>query len=239
MTDSIATQLKAREQEIAVLKDITRTIASVLDLDGVLANVIALVRKTMHADACLLYLTEDSHDGKMFVLRASQRPKSRKKIGAVRFAAGSGITGWVAEHGQTVVLEREAYKDQRFVKVAGLPEDDYEAFISVPILFRTRLVGVMNVQYEKPTTFSQHDVELLEMIGQQVGGAIHNAELLAETEALKSAIETRKTVDKAKAILMKRGISEDDAHMLIRKKSMDSRKTLREIAEAIVLLGDL
>lgn len=232
-------KLKAREQDIAVLKDITRTIASILDLDQVLLNVIALVRKNLKADACLLYLVEQGKKEKEFVLRASQNKLSRQKIGEVRFGLGSGITGWVAQHRETVTLEKQAYKDPRFVKVAGLPEDDYEAFISVPILFKTRLIGVMNVHFIQPQSFHDHDVELLEMIGQQVGGAIHTAELLAETETLKEAIETRKMVDKAKALLMKRGMSEDQAHQLIRKKSMDSQKSLRDIASAIILLGDL
>lgn len=239
MTNDIAMRLKAREKEIAVLTDITRTIASELNLDGVLTNVIALVRKTMHADACILYLIEDGKQGKELVLRASQNKRSKKKIGAVRFSFGKGITGWVAEHEQTVTLERAAYQDPRFITVPGLPEDDYEAFISVPILFKRRVVGVMNVQFRKARAFSTHDVELLEMIGRQVGGAIHNAELLAETEALKDALETRKVVDKAKALFMKRGMNEEQAHLVIRKKSMDSRKSLREVAEAILLLSDL
>lgn len=238
-TAELEKKLKAREQDIAVLKDITRTIASILDLDQVLLNVIALVRKNLKADACLLYLVEQGKKEKEFVLRASQNKPSRQKIGEVRFGLGSGITGWVAQHRKTVTLEKEAYKDPRFVKVPGLPEDDYEAFISVPILFKTRLIGVMNVHFIQPRSLRDHDVELLEMIGQQVGGAIHTAELLAETETLKEAIETRKIVDKAKALLMKRGMSEDQAHQLIRKKSMDSQKSLRDIAEAIILLGDL
>lgn len=239
ITTDLRKKLKQRDQDIAVLKDITRTIASELHLDDVLTNVITLVRKTTQADACILYLIEEGKRGKELVLRASQNKRSKKKIGAVRFAFGRGITGWVAQHEQTVVLEKEAYRDERFIKVAGIPEDDYEAFVSVPILFRHRIVGVMNVQFRTARTFTKHEIELLEMIGQQVGGAIHNAELLAETEVLKDAIETRKIVDKAKALLMKRGMSEDEAHLLIRKKSMDARKSLKDVAEAILLLADL
>lgn len=238
-SDDLSKQLKQRDQDIAVLKDITRTIASELHLDDVLNNVIALVRKTTKADACILYLIEDGKNGKELVLRASQNKRSKKKIGAVRFAFGKGITGWVAQHEQAIALEKEAYRDERFIKVPGIPEDDYEGFVSVPILFRHRVVGVMNVQFRTERKFSTHEIELLGMIGQQVGSAIHNAELLAETEALKSAIETRKVVDKAKAMLMKRGMTEDEAHTLIRKKSMDSRKSLKDVAEAIILLADL
>ena len=74
------------------------------------------------------------------------------------------------------------------------------------------------------------------MIATQVGGAIYNAKLISETRMLKEALETRKVVEKAKGMLMKQQhLSEDAAYSLIRKKSMDMKKTMKEVAEAILL----
>ena len=57
---------------------------------------------------------------------------------------------------------------------------------------------------------------------------------------LKEALETRKVVEKAKGILMrKQNLTEIDAHKLLNKKSMDVRKSLKEVAEAIILSEDL
>ncbi len=64
--------------------------------------------------------------------------------------------------------------------------------------------------------------------------------LTAELEATKAALAERKTVDRAKGLLMKRrGLSEEDAYRLLRKTAMDQGKRVAEIAEALVTTADL
>lgn len=61
-----------------------------------------------------------------------------------------------------------------------------------------------------------------------------------ENERLKKALEERKLIDKAKGILMKReGIPEDEAYRRIQKLSMDKRKKMVEIADAIILAAEI
>jgi response regulator NasT len=60
-----------------------------------------------------------------------------------------------------------------------------------------------------------------------------------KNKKLKDEIEERKLVERAKGILMKYGMSEEDAYNYIRKKAMDSRKTIKEIAESIVILKEV
>ncbi len=61
-------------------------------------------------------------------------------------------------------------------------------------------------------------------------------ELEAEVDNLKDALETRKVVDRAKGILMARdGLSEQEAFRRIQKMSMNTRKPMRDIAEALIL----
>ncbi|TAK23269.1 MAG: response regulator [Chloroflexota bacterium] len=60
-----------------------------------------------------------------------------------------------------------------------------------------------------------------------------------EATDLRDALETRKTVERAKGLLMKAsGLTEDEAFRRIQKLSMNSRKSMREVAEAIVLTHD-
>jgi len=57
---------------------------------------------------------------------------------------------------------------------------------------------------------------------------------------LKKTLETRKAIERAKGILMKsRGLSEAEAFALIQKRSMDTRKSMAEIARAVVLTEDM
>ena len=110
----------------------------------------------------------------------------------------------------------------------------------MPIIYKTKLVGVMNVQYRRPHRCSRDERRLLEIIACQVGGAIVNAKLLSETIDLKEALEARKLIEKAKGLLMKESdISEEEAYKLLHKKSMNQRKSMRQIAEAVILYWDL
>ena len=66
-------------------------------------------------------------------------------------------------------ISMEAYKDPRFKTFTNLPEDTYEAFLSVPVIARNRVIGVINVQHRMPRRHSGAEMELLTTVGEQVG----------------------------------------------------------------------
>ncbi|MFA6475073.1 MAG: ANTAR domain-containing protein [Patescibacteria group bacterium] len=219
------------KRQLALLERIMDTISYKLDLDEVLKEVVELVSDTMKADSCLIYLVQDDH----LILKASKIPHP-KMINQVAMKFGEGITGWVAEHRQLVALTEQSYADKRFKVVPYLDEDRWEAFVSVPIIYQDEIVGVINVQHRRKKQHPETELRLLRLIATQVGGAIYNAKLISETQTLKAALETRKVVEKAKGILMKKQqLTEEQAYGLIQKKSMDTKKTMKEIAEAIII----
>ena len=63
----------------------------------------------------------------------------------------------------------EAYKDPRFKTFSNLPEDTYEAFLSVPVIARNRVIGVINVQHRMPRRHPGAEMELLTTVGEQIG----------------------------------------------------------------------
>lgn len=228
-------QLKRKKEELKVLYQISESVSNNLNLDEVLRHIIETVQMTVRADSCFLYLWED----KKLVLKASKNPHPQM-VGKVSLKAGEGLTGWAAEHKKPVVLSEKAWEDPRFKFIEGLPEDKYEAFYSLPIMHKKSLVGVMNIQHKKPHKYSADEKRLLTIVANQVGGAISNAKLLAETVNLKLVLESRKLIEKAKGILMQeQNLTEDQAYKLIHKKSMDARKSMKEVAEAVLLYADL
>ena len=69
---------------------------------------------------------------------------------------------------------------------------------------------------------------------------IENFRLVVETKVIKEELESRKAIERAKGILMKReDLSEQEAYARIRKYSMDNRKNMREISEAIILSEEM
>jgi response regulator NasT len=60
--------------------------------------------------------------------------------------------------------------------------------------------------------------------------------LREENAKLKETLESRKLIEKAKGALMKKGLSEPEAYRKMQKLAMDKRKSLKEVAEAILLM---
>jgi len=235
--ETIQKNLDLAGQELRILHQISQSISSTLDLDQVLRQIVDLVIDVTHGDACLIYLLDEAGDN--LILRASKNPHPRL-IGKIAMRVGEGITGWVAREVQAVAIARHASKDPRFKVFHTLPEDRYEAFLSVPVLSRGKLVGVINLQDRRPHQHSQREQQIISMVGFLVGAEIELARLEAENTQLSERLEERKVVDRAKGILQRElGITEEEAYVTIQRQSRQRRKTKKEIAEAIVLGDEL
>lgn len=224
-----------KNQELKILKQIIETISYNLDLEEVLKRIVEIVTDTTKANSCFLYLKDDGR----LVLRASKNPHP-KAIGNIKLKIGEGITGWVARERKIVAIAAKACEDERFKFFNALPEDRYEAFLSTPIIYKDKVLGVINIQHKRPRNHKKNEIELIETIAKATGGAIENARLFSEGETLKEALETRKIIEKAKGILMKKtGISENEAYKMLHKKSMDKRISMKEVANAVIISNDL
>lgn len=226
-------KLIEKQGEIEILRKIIEMVSYNWDLKDILQSAIQIIHKYTKSDSCLIYLIDHNR----LILEASLNP--HRPLGKVVLQKGEGITGWVAKHKKAVMLPVKAYHDERFKLFNNLPEDQFESFLSVPIVFKSKIIGVINIQNRRQRRYLKDQILFLEAIARQIGGAIENARLVSETNILKEALETRKIVEKAKGILMrKNNLTEIEAHKLLNKKSMDVRKSLKEIAEAIILSED-
>ncbi len=135
-----------------------------IDLDDVLHEIVTLVSDFLKCDSCLIYLVENIE----LVLYASST-ENPLSIGRVRLRLSEGLTGWVARERRLLAISREAYSDPRFKFFKDLPQDTFEAFLSVPIISQGRVVGVINVQNREARVHSGDDMEMLSTIGEQIG----------------------------------------------------------------------
>ena len=221
--------------EIGFLHEIGTRFAAADPLHTVLGRVVTFVSTVVQCDSCFIYVLEDDS----LVLRASKNPHA-DVLDRLKLRVGQGITGWVAEHRQPVAIGSRAFEDPRFQVFNELPEDRYEAFLSVPVLCRGRLVAVINLQHRQPHDHSWNEIQLIATIGFLVGAEIELARLEVENSQLSERLETRKMLDRAKGILQRDlGITEEDAYLTIQRQSRQRRRSKREVAEAIVLADEL
>jgi uroporphyrinogen-III synthase len=152
------------EQQLALFQKISRLMVRDLTLADTLQSIVGFVSEFMACDSCLLYLIDNDE----LVLCASSNPHPLQ-IGTVRLRAGEGLTGWVARERRMLAISTEAYRDTRFKSFSDLPEDTFEAFLSVPVVARNRVVGVMNVQHRAPHRHTGAEMELIATVGEQTG----------------------------------------------------------------------
>ena len=121
-----------------------------------------------------------------------------------------------------------------------LPEDSYEAFLSVPLMCRGRVVGVINLQHRKHHVHRRREIRLISTIGFLVGAEIEMARLEDANSSLSDQLQTRKVVERAKGILQsKYKLSEEEAYLRLRNESRRLRRPMKDLADAIILAEDL
>src|SRR6202021_3001907 len=147
---------------------------------------------------------------------------------------------WGAQNSTVVALAQSGSKDPRFQFFNELPEDKYQAFLSVPLLCRGRLVGVINLQHIQPHVYRQRDIRLITTVGFLVGAEIEMARLESEKSELSEKLETRKLVERAKGILQRElGFNEERAYLALQQQSRQSRKSMKQIAEALIMSDEM
>jgi signal transduction protein with GAF and PtsI domain len=188
--------LRQKSREVEVLHRISESVTGTLDLETVLKHIVEMVVEVTKADACLLYLL--SANRQELILRASKNPHP-KLIGRITIGMGEGITGWVARERTRVVIPSNANDDPRFKFFHNLPEDRYQAFVSVPIMAKHEVVGVINVQHKRARRYRADELALLSTISNQVGSAIENARLYDEMKRRALQLDTLSQVSETVA----------------------------------------
>jgi two-component system, response regulator PdtaR len=230
---------KTYDEYIRALTDISKAITSELYLEDLLKLVVMVTAQAMGVTICSLWLIDEGENPPVIRLKATQAiaPEYMKDRS---LNTNEGVVGHVATHKQPLiikdVLKNKRFKEKELAKKLGLV-----SMISVPLKLKDeKVIGVLNCFTSTPYDFSDTEVNLLTAVANQAAVAILNTELMVKTKVIQEELEMRKTVERAKEILMKRrGMRIDEAYRWIQKRSMDSRKSIRSVAEAILLSDEM
>ena len=159
---------------ICSVSELASLFESKAGLAGFLQKVVNLVAYHMKAAVCSVYLYDEETEE--LVLTANQGLNA-DYIGKLRIKLGEGITGQALKE-LRAILEGRGSLNPHFKYVPNLHEEQYQAFLAVPILHGNRKVGVLVVQDPQPYYFSDNDVRALRAIAAQLASTIENAKLL-------------------------------------------------------------
>jgi phosphotransferase system enzyme I (PtsP) len=159
---------------ICSVSELTSLFESQAGLAGFLQKVVSLVAYHMKAAVCSVYLYDENTEELVLTANQGLNPKY---IGNLRLKLGEGITGQALKE-LRAIREGRVWQNPNFKYLPDLYEDQYQAFLAVPILHGNRKVGVLVVQDPQPYYFSDNDVRAFRAIAAQLASTIENAKLL-------------------------------------------------------------
>lgn len=220
------------QKQIEALSEVSRAIVSDLYLEDILKLIVMVTAEVMNSNIVSIMLLNEA-TGKLET-KATQAVSS-DYLNKPPLNLGEGIAGRAAKENKPIQA-LDVRKDNRYFNKSIAEKENLCSILSVPMSVRGRAIGVLSCYTSTPHEFVPHEVDLLTVLANQAAAAIANTELMVRTRIVQEELETRKLVERAKDVLMRNnGISGEEAYRRIQRKSMNTRKTMKEIAEAIIL----
>ncbi len=232
-------QNESDDKYVKALMDISSAITSDLYLEDILKLIVMVTAKVTGIEICSLWLIDDQSSPQMIRLKATQSidPEYVKDRS---LKLNEGVVGYVVTHKKPLlvkdVLKEPRFKEKEMAKKLGLV-----SMIGVPLQDKEgKVIGALNGFTAEPHIFSETEINLIRAVANQAAIAILNTQLMVKTKVIQEELEARKLIERAKEILMqRRHKSGEDAYRWMQKRSMDSRKSMRQVAEAILLSEEL
>ena len=219
--------------------DISSAITSEQYLEDILKLIVLVTAKVTGVEICSLWLIDENEKPPRIRLKATQAIDP-EYVRDRSLTMKEGVVGFVITHKKPLivknVLEEPRFKEKEMAKKLGLV-----SMVSVPLQVKDeRVIGVLNCFTAEPHEFLETEVNLITAVANQAAVAILNTEFMVQTKVIQEELETRKLVEQAKEVLMRRrNMTGDQAYRWIQKRSMDSRKSMRNIAEAVLLSEEI
>jgi len=223
-------------KQIEALAKIANLITSGMYLEELLRLIVSVTAEVMNSKISSLMLLDP--EKKELVVKATQSiSEAYNKKPNIKL--GEGIAGIVAQNNKTICVS-DVKEDDRYLNRDIAKKEGLCSLASVPLSVKARMIGVLNCYTSKKHKFTKPELDVLTALANQAAVAIENAELDLRVRSAEEALTTRKLIERAKDILSQEAnILPSQAYRLIQKQSMDSRKSMREIAEAIILAKDI
>jgi GAF domain-containing protein len=145
----------------------------------------------------------------------------------------------VIRHGSPAIIpnihHEKRYRYPELTRKSGL-----SSLLSAPLISHGRVIGSINIYTSDERVFGDVETGFVKVVAGQAAIAIQNARLMAESLKMKRVVESRKLIDRAKGILQyKHHFTEEEAYLRLHNQSRKLRRSMRDLAEAVILAEDL
>jgi PAS domain S-box-containing protein len=178
-------ETKKRLDELTILYEITKISTSSLNLDLMLREIINSLNNFFKFEALGILLI-DENTKRLSPHPASYQELLMKNIGKLGLCIGKGITGWVAEKGEPLLVD-DVREDARYI----CGDENIRSEMCAPLKVGGKIIGVIDAQSRKLNAFSEDDLRLLNIAAGQIATITENIRLQDE---IKQSEEKYRTV---------------------------------------------
>jgi diguanylate cyclase (GGDEF)-like protein len=181
MSEAAGTQLTRQSQELNIFHDVAKALTSSLDLDSILQTIMEKMAEYFRPDTWSLLMVDEQKDELYFAIAVGAAAEALKDI---RLKVGEGIAGWVAKHGEQVILA-DVESDPRFAKrIDEATHCETRSVICVPLRSRLRVLGVIQLVNADISQFNEQEIFFLQALCDYAAIAIENARWVEKIQEL-------------------------------------------------------
>ncbi|MCL4385222.1 MAG: GAF domain-containing protein [Actinobacteria bacterium] len=228
--------IESAKDIIEALSKIGHAITSDLYLEDILKLIVTVTAEVMNSKICSIMLLDDRKNE--LTIKATQS-MSKDYINKNPLKLGEGIAGKVALENKPIavynIMDNDDYKNKDIAK-----KENLSSMLCLPLHVKGKVIGVLNLYTSEPHNFSDYEINILSTVADAASIVIENSKLIVETNLIREELESRKSIERAKGILMSElNLTEEEAFKKIQRFAMNNRKTMREVSEAIIMSHDM
>src|SRR5919198_1510161 len=181
MTEATDAGRKRQSQELNIFHDVAKALTSSLDLDSILQTIMEKMAEYFRPDTWSLLMIDEEHNELYFAIAVGDAAEALKNG---RLKVGEGIAGWVAKHGERLIVA-DVYTDPRFAKrIDEMTEWETRSIICVPLRSKHRVLGVIQLVNVDMAGFKDDEVFFLQSLCDYAAIAIENARAVEKIQEL-------------------------------------------------------
>jgi serine phosphatase RsbU (regulator of sigma subunit)/putative methionine-R-sulfoxide reductase with GAF domain/anti-sigma regulatory factor (Ser/Thr protein kinase) len=171
---SLYGELQTRAEHLELVAEVSNDITSILNLDDLFNKVAVLIQERLSFPYVHLFTVHPNR--RQIIYEAGSGARSASLSGyVIDLDNEKGIISWVAREGRTI-LANDVTKEVLY-QPSPLPPEDTRSELTIPLVFNSQVVGVLDLQSDKTNAFSKDDRFLCEALSDSIASAIHNADL--------------------------------------------------------------
>src|SRR5207249_174314 len=179
MTKATGTERKV--QEVNIFHDVAKALTSSLDLDSILQTIMDKMAEYFRPENWSLLMVDGEKNELYFAIAVGTAAETLKNV---RLKVGEGIAGWVAKHGERLIVP-DVYTDPRFAKrIDEMTKWETRSIICVPLRSKLRVLGVIQLVNVHMEHFTDEEQFFLQALCDYAAIAIENARSVEKIQEL-------------------------------------------------------